>query len=232
MAETAPQAGRKVLVVAAHPDDAKFGCGGTVARWVREGWEAHELICTSGDKGSHDLGVNPYDLAALREQEQQAAARTLGVSSVTFLRLRDGELEMTMGFRAQLSLLVRQIQPQVVITHDPWRLYQLHPDHRAVGMTTVDGIVAARDHLFFPEQLQAGLRHHRPEALYLFTTDHPNAWVDIAETIDLKIQALRAHRSQIRDVEGLEERIRTRAREVGEPQGMPLAEAFHRIELS
>lgn len=223
---------RRVLVFAAHPDDAEFGCAGTVARWVREGWEATFVLVTNGDKGSHDLEVNPHQLAATREREQLAAAEVLGVKQVIFLRHRDGELQPTMELRAQVCLLVRQLRPTIVITHDPWRLYQLHPDHRATGISVVDGVIAARDHLFFPEQLRDELTHHRPEALYLFTTDHPNVWVDIAETIELKIEALRAHRSQLRDPQGLEERVRARAREAGESQGLRFAEQFHRVELS
>lgn len=221
----------RVLVVAAHPDDAEFGCGGTIARWVRDGWEASYLVCTNGDKGSHDLTMSSPALSVVREREQCEAARILGVKDVIFLGRRDGELEVSMDFRAQVCLIIRQVQPTVVITFDPWRLYQLHPDHRALGITVLDALVAARDHLFFPEQLRSGLRHHRPEALYLFVTDHPNAWVDISETVNLKIEALRAHRSQIRDAGELEQRIVARAREAGESQGLALAEQFHRIEL-
>lgn len=221
-----------ILVVAAHPDDAEFGCGGSVARWVREGRRVVYVLCTSGDKGSHDPEMHPLRLAVLREEEQREAARRLGVSEVIFLRRLDGELEVTMEFRRQLALVIRQVRPQIVVTHDPWRLYQLHPDHRAAGLATCDAIIAARDHLFFPEQLRPGLTHHRPRELFLFTTDHPNVWVDIGETIEAKIEALRAHASQLAHLADLADRVRSRAQQMGESQGIAFAEEFHRIELS
>jgi LmbE family N-acetylglucosaminyl deacetylase len=221
-----------VLVVAAHPDDAEFGCGGTVARWARAGARVVFLLGTSGDKGSHDPAVHPMELALRREAEQREAARRLGVAEVIFLRRLDGELEVTLAFRQQIALVIRQVQPQIVVTHDPWRLYQLHPDHRAIGLTTCDAIIAAREHLIFPEQLRHGLSHHRPRELYLFTTDHPNVWVDIADTIELKIAALQAHVSQVGHLADLAERVRNRARQMGESPGLAFAEEFHRITLS
>jgi LmbE family N-acetylglucosaminyl deacetylase len=222
----------RVLVVAAHPDDAEFGAGGTIARWVDEGRHVSYLVLTSGDKGSHDLRVDPSELARRREAEQREAARRLGVLDVVFLGRPDGGLEPTMELRAAICLAIRQHRPSVVVTHDPWRLYQLHPDHRATGFATVDAIVAARDHLFFPEQVRDGIVHHRVRELYLFTTDHPNAWVDIAAAFDRKVAALRAHESQIGDRDDLAVRLRERAQQLGEPAGLALAEEFKRIELS
>jgi LmbE family N-acetylglucosaminyl deacetylase len=220
------------LVIAAHPDDAEFGCGGTVAHWVERGADVRFLLLTSGDKGTHDPSINPFALAALREREQLEAASALGVQDVRFLRLLDGDVDPTRELRARLCLMIRQLRPEVVVTHDPWRLYQLHPDHRAAGLVTSDATIAARDHLFFPEQLSEAMAHHRARAIWYFTTDHPNAWVDISATVQRKIVALRAHTSQVAHLDDLEERVHQRARQMGESRGLDCAEEFHRIELS
>ena len=227
-----PPVPASALVIAAHPDDAEFGAGGTVAAWTAAGSDVRFLILTSGDKGTHDPSVNPFALAARREEEQRRAAALLGVREVRFLRLLDGDVEPTMTLRARLCLLVRQLRPDVVITHDPWRTYQLHPDHRACGLAASDAVIAARDHLFFPEQIGDGLVQHRAASLWFFTTDHPNTWVDIAETVERKIAALRAHESQVAHLDDLEERVRRRARQMGEARGLDCAEEFHRVELS
>jgi LmbE family N-acetylglucosaminyl deacetylase len=118
----------------------------------------------------------------------------------------------------------------VVITFDPWQRYQIHPDHRAVGQTALDAVAAARDHMYYPEQLVEGLTEHRVHNVYFFATDQPNYYVDITPTIDLKIEALRAHASQIR-TEGLEDTIRMRARMVGQEIGVEYAEAFHYLPM-
>ncbi len=220
------------LVIAAHPDDAEFGCGGTIGHWVARGADVRFLLLTSGDKGSHDPTASPFALAALREQEQAEAARRLGVREVRFLRLLDGEIEATRDLRARLCLIIRQMRPEVVVTHDPWRLYQLHPDHRATGLVASDAVIAARDHLFFPEQLVGGLTHHRAKEIWFFTTDHPNRWIDISATVGGKIAALRAHHSQVAHLVDLEERVHQRARQMGESRGLDSAEEFHRVELS
>jgi LmbE family N-acetylglucosaminyl deacetylase len=228
----APALPARALVIVAHPDDAEFGCGGTLAGWTARGCMVTLLLLTSGDKGSHDPAVNPFELAARREAEQLQAARLLGVADVRFLRLPDGEVEPTQALRARLCLAIRQVRPEVIITHDPWRLYQLHPDHRAAGLVASDAAIAARDHLFFPEQLAGGLRHHRTSAIWYFTTDHPNTWIDISATVGQKLAALRAHASQVAHLADLEERVRQRARQMGESGGLEYAEEFHRIELS
>jgi LmbE family N-acetylglucosaminyl deacetylase len=147
----------RVLVIMAHPDDAEFTCSGTLAKWIKAGRQAHYVVCTSGDKGTKDPDMTPHHLAAIREEEQLAAARVLGVETVTFLRHKDGELEASKEFRAEIAMLIRRYKPDIVITHDAWRPYLLHPDHRVVGLTTCDAIVAARDHLFLPGQTAIGL---------------------------------------------------------------------------
>ncbi len=222
---------REVLVVQAHPDDADFGVGGTVARWAGEGRRVHYLLCTSGDKGSLDPGARPAELARTREAEQREAARRLGVVTTLFLGRHDGELEVTLAFRAEITAVIRRVRPDLLLTFDPWRAYQLHPDHRAVGFTTLDAAIAARDPFYFPEQLREGLAAHRVRECWLFTTDHPDVAIDISDTIDAKLGALRAHVSQTRDWSRTEQRVRARAQATGEPYGMAYAETFKRLEL-
>src|SRR5205823_11576743 len=155
------------------------------------GRRVHYLLCTSGDKGSADATARPGDLARVREAEQQEAARRLGVASTCFLGRHDGELEVSLAFRAELTAIIRRLRPQLVATFDPWRPYQLHPDHRAVGTTTLDAIIAARDPLYFPEQQRDGLAAHRVREAWLFATDSADVWIDITPTIEAKLEALR-----------------------------------------
>ena len=152
----------RALAIGAHPDDAEFGAGATLAKWAAAGTEATILVLTDGSKGSWDPSLSPSDLVRTRMNEQTQAAEALGVDSTLNLSYIDGELEYTMELRAEVCLWIRRLRPHVVLAHDPWRRYMLHPDHRATGWAAIDGVVAARDHLFFPEQLAGGLTHHRP----------------------------------------------------------------------
>jgi LmbE family N-acetylglucosaminyl deacetylase len=220
----------RVMAIFAHPDDAEFLCSGTIARYVASGYRAQYVLATSGDKGSDDYSATGAELAALRESEQLAAAHVLGVEDVRFLRHLDGEVEVSLPFRRELALVIRQHRPDVILTFDPWQRYQIHPDHRAVGQTTLDAVAAARDHLYYPEQLGDEVREHRVHNIYCFATDYPNHYVDITSTIDLKIEALLCHSSQIRS-EGLAERIRARARQAGQELGVEFAEAFHYLPM-
>ena len=220
----------RVMAIFAHPDDAEFLCSGTIARYVASGYRAQYVLATSGDKGSDDYSATSAELAALREAEQLAAARVLGVEDVRFLRHLDGEVEVSLPFRRELALVIRQLRPDVILTFDPWQRYQIHPDHRAVGQTALDAVAAARDHLYYPEQLGEEVREHRVHNMYCFATDYPNHYVDITSTIDLKIEALLCHSSQIRS-EGLAERIRARARQAGQELGVEYAEAFHYLPM-
>jgi LmbE family N-acetylglucosaminyl deacetylase len=220
----------RVMAIFAHPDDAEFICSGTIARLVASGYRAQYVLATSGDKGSDDRSATPAQLAATREAEQLAAAKILGVEEVTFLRHGDGEVEVSIPFRRELALEIRKGRPDVVLTFDPWQRYQIHPDHRAVGQTALDAVAAARDHMYYPDQLTGGLTEQRVHNVYFFATDQPNYYVDITSTIETKIAALRAHASQVRS-EGLEERIRARARLVGQEIGVEYAEAFHYLPM-
>ncbi|TMC15246.1 MAG: PIG-L family deacetylase [Chloroflexi bacterium] len=140
-----PPGGQRILVVQAHPDDAEHLCGGTMALLAAEGKAIHYLFVTRGDKGSDDPVMTPERLATIREQEQRRAAATLGVQTLTFLDgYLDGEVEPTIALRREIALVVRQWKPDVVFTLDPWRKNEIHPDHRAVGMCTVDALASAR----------------------------------------------------------------------------------------
>lgn len=217
-------------MVGAHPDDPEFACAGTLVRWVDQGCRVHYLLCTSGDKGSKEMEMTSDRLAAIREREQREAARRVGVESVDFLREPDGEFEPSLANRERIARAIRQLRPDVLMTHDPWRRYQLHPDHRAVGFCTLDAMVAARDHLYLPQLFRSGLAPYTVPEILLFGTDDPNVWVDISSTFARKIDALRAHESQVQRIPNLEERIRERAAQVGRAHGLGLAEEFHLIE--
>jgi LmbE family N-acetylglucosaminyl deacetylase len=224
--------GAKGLVIFAHPDDAEGGCGGTTAQWTKEGKVIHYLALTNGDKGTDDPSMTSDKLAGIREKEQEAAAKVLGVSGVTFLRVPDGELEATPSLRKEITRLIRQNQPHFLFTHDPWRLYQLHPDHRATGFLALDAMMAARDRLFYPDHLSQGLEPCRVREIFLFGTENADFWVDISESIERKLEAVRCHKSQGLHFRSVQERIRNRALEVGKAQGYLYGEAFKRVDRS
>lgn len=225
-----PTSQLRVMVIMAHPDDAEFSCAGTVAYYTAAGARVEYVLATSGNRGSHEPGMTPEKLAAIREAEQLAAAEVLGVAEVAFLRHNDGEVEPSLAFRRELALALRKGRPDIVLTFDPWQHYQVHPDHRAVGQATLDAIADARMPMYYPEQITGDVRDHRVRDVYFFATDHPNHWVDISETIDKKIAALRCHVSQIgdRDMDAL---MRARARTVGQEHGMLYAEAFKHLPM-
>jgi LmbE family N-acetylglucosaminyl deacetylase len=222
---------RTAMVIGAHPDDPEFGCAATIAKWAKHGRLIDYVLLTSGDKGSHDPGLRPGQVAAKREVEQRAAAEELGVRSVKFLHYADGMLENTMDLRRHLCGLIRKIKPEILLTIDPWRRYQLHPDHRAAGQAALDAAWAAREWYLFPEQLVED-EPWRVKEVYLFWTDDADYWEDVAESMDARIAALGHHDSQVNGrIEVIEERIRKGAHEVGEEHGCEYAEGFRRIKL-
>jgi LmbE family N-acetylglucosaminyl deacetylase len=176
---------RRALAFGAHPDDVELQAGGTLAAWAAQGVRV-ELACfTAGEKGSPDPAADPVELARVRRAESEVAALALGAAvPVHFLGAVDGELEVTMAMRLAVARLVRTVRPEVVLGHDPWRRWLLHPDHRAAGLLTVDGVVAARDPLYAPELAAEGLEAHRPHTVLLFGTDNPDELVDVTTTID------------------------------------------------
>src|SRR5262249_1953464 len=226
----------RALVVAAHPDDPEFACGGTAARWVDEGKEVYYLVCTKGHKGSSEPEMTSERLVQIREKEQREAGAVIGAREVNFLEFIDGELAPTLEFRKAIVREIRRLQPQIVLTHDPTVVYSKnginHPDHRAVGTATLDAIFpTARDRLNFPEQEREGLGPHKVKEIYLWGAVNPNEWVDISSALDRKVEALRCHVSQIGNAENLADRMRERAKQVGEPQGVPFAEAFFKVTM-
>ncbi|MCD6520406.1 MAG: PIG-L family deacetylase [Anaerolineae bacterium] len=220
-----------VLVIGAHPDDPEFGCAATVAKWASQGRTIDYVLLTSGDKGSHDPSKHPGEVAAQREEEQRAAAQELGVRSVLFLHYPDGLLENTIELRRRLCELIRTLRPDILITIDPWRPYQLHPDHRAAGQAALDAAWAAREWYIFPEQL-IDRDPWAVKEIYLFWTDNPDHWEDVSESMDRRIKALQRHSSQVGNrIEAVAKRIRQAAEETGRPLGYRYAEAFKRIVL-
>lgn len=234
----------RALAVGAHPDDIEFGCGGTLAKWASQGCELMHVVCTDGSKGSWDPRQDPAELVAIRQAEQRAAARALGGrGEVTFLGWPDGELESGLRQRWQIAEAIRAFRPDVVLGHDPWRRYRLHPDHRNAGFLLTDGVVAARDPLFFPE-LRSG--PHRPEVLLLWEADEADHVEDVTAHFESKLAALLEHRSQLRStmhvdadpddpagrqaVAAFTERLRERLAEAGAPAGVALGESFKRID--
>lgn len=228
---------RRALAIGAHPDDIEFGAGGTLAKWASAGCDVTMLVVTDGSKGTWDSTIDPSDLVRTRSAEQLAAATALGAATVRNLDLVDGELEYTLELRKEMCRQIRELEPDVVLTHDPWQRYQLHPDHRATGWAVMDGVISARDHLFFPEQ---GLAEHRPGAVLLWSADTPDHWEDIADHFDSKIEALLCHSSQGTTTMGGAEqtaanrsafvdRMRRWASRQGEPVDLAAAESFKRI---
>jgi LmbE family N-acetylglucosaminyl deacetylase len=191
------------LAVAAHPDDVEFGCGATLAKWAALGCRIHHLILTDGSKGTWAADDDVATLIERRQHEQREAAKILGgggAGDVHFLGWPDGELEAGVVQRRQVCQVIRQVRPEVVLGHDPWRRYRLHPDHRNAGWLLTDGVVAARDPKFFPELTEPP---HRPTSMLLWEADEANHVEDAGGMLEVKVAALLAHRSQYRSTMGI-----------------------------
>ena len=195
-----------VMSIHAHPDDQEFSVGGSLAKWARAGGEIISVIITSGDSGSNDPtkdGSYKKELAELREKEQLAANAVLGIGQTIFLRYPDGELEATIALRKELTRIIRQFKPDTVVTGNPegWFYgdeYLNHPDHRAAAQAACEAVFpSAGTRLIFTDLLAAGYEPHDVRRLYIQGTEKSNTWVDISDTLDLKIQALQQHASQI-----------------------------------
>lgn len=229
------QAPARVLVVMAHPDDPEYFCGGTIAKWVKEGSKVWYVICTSGQAGSDKNDTNPDDLAIIRENEQLGAAKYIGVEKVVFLRHPDGFLENTIELRRKLVREIRLFRPEVVVCGDP-TIYMgdnfiNHPDHRAAASATMEAVYPlASSPMIFNDLEEEGLRAHSVHKLYIFTWQKTNTWIDITETIDTKVEALRMHHSQLADLDPTDQ-IRTAAARSAKFLRMKYAEPFRVIRL-
>jgi LmbE family N-acetylglucosaminyl deacetylase len=223
------------MVMVAHPDDAEFGCGGTVAKWSKEGREVTYLIVTNGDKGSSDPAMTSERLAKVREDEQRRACHTLGVERVIFLGYPDGELDDTRDLRRDITREIRRWRPDIIITQNPLRtlnLFASHRDHRVTGGAVLDCVYPlARDHLSFPELLAQGLSPHKVREVYVMWLEEPDTLIDITDTMDLKLKALACHASQMGNFSQIAARVRQRAAELGKPNGYAAAETFRVIRI-
>jgi LmbE family N-acetylglucosaminyl deacetylase len=224
---------RSALAIGAHPDDVEFGAGGTLAKWAAAGCLVHHLVLTDGSKGTWDASADTVALVTRRRDEQRAAAKALGATGdVVFLGHVDGELASDLARRAEVCRVLREVRPEVVLGHDPWKRYRLHPDHHHAGLLACEGIVASRDPHFFPEQ---DLAPHRPAALLLWEADEPDHAEDVSGFVPAKLAALEAHASQFEStmkatdelqLEAFRKRVRERLATHGRRTGVAAAELF------
>ncbi|MBW1711433.1 MAG: PIG-L family deacetylase [Deltaproteobacteria bacterium] len=222
------------MVVAPHPDDAEYGVAGTVARWRKEGRQIIYVICTNGDKGSSDINIDPEELVKTREEEQIAAANLLGVREVIFLHYPDQGLEDTPEFRKKIVRLIRTYRPETVVTADPYRRYVWHRDHRITGQITLDAVFPyARDHLAYPDLLKEDLQPHKVKEMLFWGSEDINYRSDITDTFDIKLAALRCHKSQVSYLDSPEGQARFRQRyaDLAKEESFEIAEAFHQVRI-
>jgi LmbE family N-acetylglucosaminyl deacetylase len=231
----------RALAIGAHSDDVEFGCGATLAKWAGEGAEVRLLVLTDGSKGTWDPDADLRELVATRRREQEDAAAVLGLAGVEFLGIPDGELLGGLAERAQVCAAIRRARPSIVLGHDPWKRYRLHPDHRHAGWLVLDGLVAARDSHYFPEQ---GLAPHRPDGLLLFEAEEVDHLEPVGRHVDTKVRALLCHRSQWpstmridaeapdsdTQLEGFVGRVRAEAEATGRTAGMGPSEGFKLLD--
>ena len=225
---------RKVLVITPHPDDADFGCAGTVAKWIGDGATVRYVLCTDGGKGTTDPNISSADLSKMREREQADAEESLGVQELVLLHHPDGSLEDNDEFRRELVRQIRQVQPDVVLCPEPYRKnLAWHRDHRITGQITLDAVFpAARDHLHFVELWRdEGLEPHKTATVLLWGTEQADTRIDITDVLDIKIKAVMAHRSQMtgRSDQEIADFVKERAKEAGAGEGYIYAEAFRKV---
>ncbi len=224
---------KTLMAIMAHPDDIDFGSSGSIARWCAEGWTVYYVLVTSGDKGTHDPAMGPQQLAAIREEEQRAAARVLGVKEVFFLGYPDGWVVPTHELRGEIVRLFRTYKPDVVLTWDGFRTGFNHVDHRNVGIAVRDAVFpATRDHLYYPEHGAAGLAsEHRVNEMLLVGSDKPDYFVDVSDYLEQKADSILSHASQVQshDRNELLKRMRSQGRRRG---GRGTVESFRRVVIS
>lgn len=228
-----------VAVFDAHPDDLDWGSGGSAAVWARAGKEVYYILTTSGEGGEdHQRGLvlSPHEMADIREMEQRAAATLLGVKEVLFLRQPDGRVEASLAFRDQIVNVLRRLRPQIVVSMDPgnWtfdNVYHYHPDHRATALAVYDAVYPSAGTSTYQPQPDEGYPPHKVRDIYFTGSSQPNLYIDISDTIELKVQALLSHRSQIKEPERLAGVVRDIAARHGAQLGCVYAEAFRRLQI-
>ena len=230
--------GNVLLIIAAHPDDPEFGCGATVAKYIKEGATAYYVICTNGNRGSRANKFDAVELVETRHSEQENAANIIGVTETFFLDHDDGNLTANLEVKEQIVRIIRKLKPDIILTHDPSWFYQVsdgsarinHNDHRQTGIATLDAVYPlSRDLASFPEHAKAGLTpHHIPEVL-LFSVQTPDYFVDVSSSWETKVKAVLAHKSQVDDPKQTEKRVEERMKELGKQAGHDYAEGFIRL---
>ena len=224
----------RAMVVCAHPDDAEIGAGGTTSLWAANGCEISYVVCTTGSSGSNDESMTSDRIVEIRRKEQEEAAKVIGVKNLTMLDHPDGELEADRVLLGELVKAIRMYRPDVVFTHDPFRMNGFnHRDHRNAGISVQDAVYPyARDHLHFPEHLDEGLEPYKVQHVFFWHADNPNVVVDITTSIDNRIDALSRHESQVPGLSrqsGSDRGIRDRARSAAEGMPFEYGEVFRRI---
>ena len=225
-----------VMAVVAHPDDIEFTCAGTLARWARHGARISYVLCTSGEVGIAEVGMTKEKAASIREAEQRTAAQIVGAQEVVFLKEPDGLLEPTLDLRKKIVREIRRFRPEVVVCGDPTIVwagddYINHPDHRAAATAALDAIFpAAGQPNLFQELETEGLVAHKPRKVFVTSWGQAELYVNISETIDVKVAALRAHQSQMKDWDP-EPRIKEWAADTARGKEMMYAEGFRVVTL-
>jgi LmbE family N-acetylglucosaminyl deacetylase len=221
-----------LMVISPHPDDCEFGVAGTVARLTKEGKQVVYVICTNGNKGTSDRSLTPEMLAVMREKEQTAAAKVLGVKEIVFLKYPDQGLEDCHEFRKDLVRAIRRYRPFAVATSDPYRKYMWHRDHRICGIVAADAVFPyARDHLAYQDVLDEGLEPHKVREMWFWGSEDPNYRLDITDTFETKLAALDCHKSQVDVSPEMKTRMRDFARMNAQGEKFELGEAFHRVVM-
>ena len=229
---------RKILVILAHPDDPEFFCGATLARWARAGHEIHYLLLTCGDKGFDDPAATSDHICGVRQAEQKAAAAIIGVKTVRFLDQEDGYLVPSIELRREVVRAIRQIKPDILVTCDPTHLfagdyYINHPDHRYAGQVVLDAVFpAANNPFFFPELIKnEGLQPHKLREVWISLTGNPTVTLDVTDTWEIKLRALKEHKSQIGDPKEFEQRMWARKSEKSTEENEYYEEKFRVIKF-
>jgi LmbE family N-acetylglucosaminyl deacetylase len=228
---------QRAMVVVAHPDDAEWGCAGTVAKWCAEGWEVVYVLCTDGSKGSEDPEMTSGRLVEIRKQEQLDAGKVLGLKDIVFLGYEDSMLEPTLELRRDIAREIRRHRPDVLICMNPVRSvdgegYLGHPDHFASGEAALSAVFpSSRDRLTFPELLREGLEPHKVKEVWMmFHGDTADKFVDVSAYMDTAVDALKAHQTQVSE-EDAEVDMRQWRNSTGKKVGFEFAEAFKVFQL-